>query len=201
VPSRPETGYGYIVPGPPLDQSARSVARFSEKPDAATALDLMASGALWNSGLFAWTATRLLAEVDAHSPEVAGAVRALEESDVTRYFEEVVPVSIDVGLLERSRAVAVVRGEFAWDDVGTWQALARVRPKDPAGNVVVGPALLHESQDCVVWSDGDPIVLYGVQEMVVVHANGRILVMPAERAATIKQLLDALPPAIRDTGP
>jgi mannose-1-phosphate guanylyltransferase len=201
VPSRPETGYGYIVPGPPLDQSARSVARFSEKPDAATALDLMASGALWNSGLFAWTATRLLAEVDAHTPEVAGAVRALEESDVTRYFEEVVPVSIDVGLLERSRAVAVVRGEFAWDDVGTWQALARVRPKDPAGNVVVGPALLHESQDCVVWSDGDPIVLYGVQEMVVVHANGRILVMPAERAATIKQLLDALPPAIRDTGP
>lgn len=201
VPSRPETGYGYIVPGPPLDQSARSVARFSEKPDAATALDLMASGALWNSGLFAWTAARLLAEVEAHTPEVAGAVRALEENDVTRYFEEVVPVSIDVGLLERSRAVAVVRGEFAWDDVGTWQALARVRAKDPAGNVVVGPALLHESQDCVVWSDGDPIVLYGVQEMVVVHANGRILVMPAERAATIKQLLDALPPAIRDTGP
>jgi mannose-1-phosphate guanylyltransferase len=201
VPSRPETGYGYIVPGPPLDDLARSVARFSEKPDSATALDLIASGALWNSGLFAWTAARLLAEVAVHTPEVAGALPALEEDNVARFFGEVVPVSIDVGLLERSRAVAVVPGDFAWDDVGTWQALARVRGKDPAGNVVVGQAVLHESQDCVVWSERDPIVLFGVQEMVVVQANGRILVMPADRAASMKQLLDALPPAIRELGP
>ncbi|MBA3317052.1 MAG: mannose-1-phosphate guanylyltransferase [Gemmatimonadales bacterium] len=198
VPSRPETGYGYIVPGTPLDDAARSVARFSEKPDAATALDLMAAGALWNSGLFAWTASRLLAEVASHTPEVAPALPALAEGDVGRFFREVTPISIDVGLLERSGAVAVVRGDFAWDDVGTWQALARVRPKDPGGNVVVGDAVLHDSQDCVVWSDRDPIVLYGVQEMVVVQANGRILVMPAERAASMKQLLDALPPAVRD---
>ena len=201
VPSRPETGYGYIVPGPPLDESARRVSRFSEKPDAATALDLMAAGALWNTGLFAWTAARLLAEVEAHTPEVAGAIPALAAGDVARFFEEVVPVSIDIGLLERSRAVAVVRGEFAWDDVGTWQALARVRPKDPDGTVVVGRALLHESPACVVWSDGDPIVVYGVKEMVVVHANGRILVMPTDHAASMKHLLDALPPGIRDTGP
>jgi hypothetical protein len=69
------------------------------------------------------------------------------------------------------------------------------------GNVVVGDAFLYESQDCVVWSDRDPIILYGVQELVVVQANGRILVMPAERAASMKQLLDALPPAVRDTRP
>jgi mannose-1-phosphate guanylyltransferase len=201
VPSRPETGYGYIVPGAPLDDVARSVARFSEKPDAATALDLMAAGALWNSGLFAWTAERLLAEVAAHTPEVAGAIPALEAGDVGRFFREIEPVSIDVGLLERSHAVALMPGDFAWDDVGTWQALARVRPKDPEGNVVVGPAVLHESHDCVVWSDRDPIVLFGVQELVVVQANGRILVMPADRAASMKQLLDALPPAIRDIRP
>lgn len=201
VPSRPETGYGYIVPGVPLDGTARSVARFSEKPDAATALDLMAAGALWNSGLFAWTADRLLAEVEAHTPEVAGALAALEEGDVARFFREVEPVSIDVGLLERSGAVAVMPGDFAWDDVGTWQALARVRPKDAAGNVVVGQAVLQDSQDCVVWSERDPIVLFGVQEMVVVQANGRILVMPADRAASMKQLLDALPPALRDAKP
>jgi mannose-1-phosphate guanylyltransferase len=107
-------------------------------------------------------------------------------------------VSIDVGLLERSRAVAVVRGEFAWDDVGTWQALTRVRPKDTRGNVVVGDAVLHDSEECVVWSDRDPIVLYGVKELVVVQANGRILVMPADRAESMKHLLDALPPAVRD---
>jgi mannose-1-phosphate guanylyltransferase len=201
VPSRPETGYGYIVPGPPLDETASSVARFSEKPDAATALDFMAAGALWNSGLFAWTATRLLAEVRTHTPEVARVLPALDDGDVERFFREVEPISIDVGLLERSRAVAVVRGDFAWDDVGTWQALARVRPRDSAGNVVVGEAVLHESQDCVVWSDRDPVVLFGVQELVVVQANGRILVMPSDRAASMKQLLDALPPAVRDIAP
>jgi mannose-1-phosphate guanylyltransferase len=200
VPSRPETGYGYIVPGAPLDGTSRTVARFSEKPDAATALDLMAAGALWNSGLFAWTAKRLLAETARHTPEVAAALPRLEAGDVPGFFRAVTPISIDVGLLERSGAVAVVSGSFAWDDVGTWQALARVRPKDPRGNVQVGPGVLHESHDCIVWSDRDPIVLSGVKGLVVVQANGRILVMPTDRAGEMKQLLDALPAEVRDIG-
>jgi mannose-1-phosphate guanylyltransferase len=200
IPSRPETGYGYVVPGVPLDATARTVARFSEKPDAATALDLMAAGALWNSGLFAWTARRLLEEVARHTPEVAAAVPKLEAGDVAGFFRAVTPISIDIGLLERSDAVAVVSGAFAWDDVGTWQALARVRPKDPSGNVLVGPGVLQESHDCIVWSERDTVVLCGVKDLIVVQANGRILVMPTERAAQIKQLLDALPPEVRDIG-
>ena len=198
VPSRPETGYGYIVPGPPLGDGVRMVARFSEKPDAATALDLMAAGALWNSGLFAWTAERLLAEVAAHTPEVSPNLPALRAGDVEGFFAGVTPISIDVGLLERSASVAVVSGAFAWDDIGTWQALTRVRPKDTSGNLIVGSAFLHESEDCIVWSDRDTVVLSGVQDLIVVQANGRILVMPSERAASMKQLLDALPPEIRD---
>jgi mannose-1-phosphate guanylyltransferase len=198
VPSRPETGYGYIVPGPSLGDGARMVARFSEKPDAATALDLMAAGALWNSGLFAWTAERLLAEVEAHTPEVAPHLPALRAGEVERFFREVTPISIDVGLLERSASVAVVSGSFAWDDIGTWQALTRVRPKDRSGNLAVGNAFLHESEDCIVWSDRDIVVLSGVKDLIVVQANGRILVMPSERAGSMKRLLDALPPEIRD---
>ena len=199
VPSRPETGYGYIVPGPPLGDGARMVARFSEKPDAATALDLMAAGALWNSGLFAWTAERLLQEAEAHTPEVAPYLPVLRSGDVEGFFREVTPISIDVGLLERSAAVAVVSGSFAWDDIGTWQALTRVRAKDPHGNVLVGRGFLHNTEDCVVWAERDTVVLSGVQDLIVVQANGRILVMPAEHAAAIKQLLDALPPEIRET--
>ena len=198
VPSRPETGYGYIVPGPPLADGVRMVARFSEKPDAATALDLMAAGALWNSGLFAWTGGCLLAEVESHTPEVAPYLPSLRSGDVDRFFRQVTPISIDVGLLERSAAVAVVSGAFAWDDIGTWQALTRVRPKDPSGNLVVGSAFMHESEDCIVWADRDIVVLSGVQDLIVVQANGRILVMPSERAASMKQMLDALPPEIRD---
>jgi mannose-1-phosphate guanylyltransferase len=198
VPSRPETGYGYIVPGPALGDGARMVARFSEKPDAATALDLMAAGALWNSGLFAWTAARLLAEAERHTPEVSAELATLRSGDVARFFREVTPISIDVGVLERSSSVAVVSGAFAWDDIGTWQALTRVRAKDPQGNIVVGPAFMHNAEDCIVWSQRDTVVLSGVQDLIVVQANGRILVMPAEHAASMKQLLDALPPDIRD---
>jgi mannose-1-phosphate guanylyltransferase len=201
VPSRPETGYGYIVPGPDLGDGARMVARFSEKPDAATALDLMAAGALWNSGLFAWTAERLLAEAELHTPEVAPYLATLRAGDVERFFRDVTPISIDVGLLERSAAVAVVSGSFAWDDIGTWQALNRVRAKDPNGNVLVGRAFAHNSEDCIVWAEGDTVVLSGVKDLVVVQANGRILVMPAEHAASMKQLLDAMPSNIRDLDP
>lgn len=198
VPSRPETGYGYIVPGPELIESVRQVARFSEKPDAATALDLIAAGALWNSGLFAWTADRLFQEVRAHTPEIGPHLARLDQSDIEGFFASVAAVSIDVGVLERSGAVAVVSGAFAWDDVGTWQALARVRPKDQDGNVAVGDAFLHESHDCIVWTDRDTVVLSGVQDLVVVQANGRILVMPTKKAAAMKHLLDAMPPSVRD---
>lgn len=198
VPSRPETGYGYIVPGGPLDDDARRVARFTEKPDAKTALDLMAGGALWNTGLFAWTARRLLAEVAANTPEISRALPLLQAGDVVAFFGTVTAVSIDVGLLERSQAVAVLPGHFDWDDVGTWDALARVRARDAAGNVAVGSAVLLESSDCIVWSDTLPIVLDGVRDLVVVEANGRILVMNRSRAADLKRTLDALPPDIRE---
>ena len=201
VPSRPETGYGYIVPGEPLESGARRVERFIEKPDTASALDLLAGGALWNSGLFAWTARRLLAEVQRHAPEIAPHLVRLAEGDVAGFFHAVTAVSIDIGVLERSDAVAVVPGHFDWDDIGTWEALARVRPRDRQGNVVVGPAVLEESSDCIVWSEGVPLVLSGVRDLVVVSANGRLLVMDRARAPNLKQCVEALPAEIRDLSP
>lgn len=198
VPSRPETGFGYIVPGGALDDTARSVARFTEKPDAATALDLMASGALWNSGLFAWSAAVLLEQIRQHTPEIAPHLARLDRGDVAGFFAGVSAISIDVGLLERSPAVAVVPGRFTWDDVGTWDALPRVRPHDAHGNVTVGPVSLVDTEDCVVWSDGTPVVVTGLKDMVVVNANGRILVMPRSRAADLKTILDRLPGDVKD---
>lgn len=198
VPSRPETSYGYIVPGPPLDRGTRAVGRFIEKPEASAALDLMADGALWNSGLFAWTAARLLAEVAAHTPEIAPSLDRLDQGDVAGFFAGVTAVSIDVGVLERSERVAVVPGHFDWDDVGTWEALARVRPLDRSGNVTVGPVALVDASDCIAWSDGTPIVVSGVRDLVVVSANNRILVVSRAQAADLKGVLERLPPEMRD---
>ena len=198
VPTRPETGFGYIIPGEPLEGDASRVAKFTEKPDAAGARTLMAQGAVWNSGLFAWTARRLRAELEAHTPEIAPALALLDRQDVVGFFAAVTPVSIDVGVLERSSHVAVVPGAFPWDDVGTWDALPRVRGTGAEGNVTHGPVYLDDAAGCVVWSDGDPIVARGIRDLVVVHANGRILVVPRAASGDLKKTLDGLPKGVLD---
>ena len=94
--------------------------------------------------------------------------------------------------------MAVVPGRFAWDDIGTWEALARVRPHDPHGNVLVGDVTAVDAKDSIGWSERIPIVLAGVENVVVVEANGRILVMDRRRAADLKQVLEQLPNAVRE---
>ena len=198
IPTRPETGYGYIIPGEPVDGTVRRVSQFREKPDRATAERLIAAGGLWNSGLFAWTATRFFAEAAAHASELSAALPALARNDADQFFAAVTPIAVDHAIFERSARVLTIPGEFGWDDVGAWDALARLRPRDEQGNVLVGPAVSHESSNVIAWSDGTPIVLAGVRDLVVVHANGRVLVMDRARAPDLKRALDALPPGVRE---
>jgi mannose-1-phosphate guanylyltransferase len=200
VPARPEVGYGYIERGAQVAPDVWAVLRFTEKPDAARAARLVANGALWNSGLFAWTARRFFEETTAHAPEIAPHVPRLDRGDVPGFFREVQPIAVDVSLFERSGRVVVLPGDFPWDDVGTWGALERVRATDEGGNVVVGDAVVRDSSGSVVWTDGDPVVVDGVSGLVVVRANGRVLVTTRERASRLKDLLDCLPPRVRDIG-
>ncbi len=201
-PTRAETGYGHIVPGEPLEASSgggggagggRRIARFVEKPDLALAQSLMFLGALWNTGMFAWTARRFRAEVAAHTPEVSRALPHLDAGDVNAFFAGSTPVSIDVGLYERSSRGAVVPGDFGWDDVGSWAALRRVRATDESGNVLVGRAVATGCTNSVVWADDGALVVDGLRDVVVVQARGITLVTTAERAPDLKKLLDALP--------
>ncbi len=202
VPTRPDVGYGYILPGTPLEGDACTVSRFIEKPEAQGAIQLIREGALWNSGLFAWTARRFFAETEAVSPEIAPHLAMLRRGDIEGYFRAVRPIAVDVSHFERSHRVAVVPARFPWDDVGTWAALARVRAKDESGNTVVGDVTVAESTGCVAWSEEDgPVVLFGVRDLVVVRANNVVLVTTAERAPHLKDLLATLPPRLRDPAP
>lgn len=198
VPTRVDVAYGYIIPGEPLGGNARRVARFVEKPDAARAAELIQSGALWNSGLFAWTAARFFAETDAVAREIAPHLPALRAGDAARFFRAVTPIAVDVSHFERSKRVAVVAGRFPWDDVGSWTALARVRSRDHGGNVVVGEAVAREAQNCVVWSADGPVVVDGVKDLVVVRAHGVTLVTTTDRAQHLKSLLETLPASLRE---
>lgn len=200
VPTRPDTGFGYLEPGEPVDGGFR-VRRFIEKPDREGAKLLVASGALWNSGIFCWRASDFLSELRQHTPEVATALdqhataRASRSKD--EFFAFVRPVSVDVGLLERSSNVLAVRGEFGWDDVGTWGSLRRARPSDADGNVASGRTYLLQSRNNVVHAEGDAVVLYGVEDLVVVSRPGLTLVTTVEKSEELKSLVDSLPPEIR----
>ena len=197
VPTRPDTGFGYIRPGSPLRDGAFRVDRFVEKPDRASAERMIAEGALWNSGIFAWRVGDFLSEVRALTPELAPALAAAN-GNAERFFHAATPVTVDVGVLERSSRVAVLPGSFEWDDVGTWASLARVRARDSDGNAASGSAVLVESRDNVVYAEGTDVVLYGVQDLVVVVRDGLTLVTTKESAADLKTLIAKLPPEIRD---
>lgn len=197
VPTRPDVGYGYIRRGDALAPDAWRVQQFVEKPDAVRAAQLIAEGALWNSGLFAWTAERFAAETEAVAPEIAPHLSRLAAEDVEGFFREVVPIAVDISHFERSRRVAVVPGAFPWDDVGTWSALGRVRAEDADGNVTVGSALVRDARGNVVWAEDGRVVVDGVSDLVVVRANGMTLVTTRERAQHLKSLLDTLPNDMR----
>ena len=203
-PTRPETGYGYIRRGPALDDhGAHGVDAFVEKPDAATARAYVASGEyLWNSGIFVWRADRLLAEVGEVAPDLAGLLPLLDAGDVHEFFAVAPRISIDEAVLERSGRVGVMDATFAWDDVGTWDAVARTRETDERGNVAIGDAHLVDAHGCVVWNEADsPVVVFGATDLAVVTVDGVTLVLPRDRASDLKTLLDALPDEVRELDP
>ena len=191
-PTRNETGYGYIVPGKPLG-GARGVRRFVEKPSPARAALLRQRGALWNTGLFAWGVARFLGEAGAYARELKPGWPALAAGDIAGFFSAVRPVAVDVAVLERTKRLAVVPGTFRWDDIGSWDALLRIRKTDARGNVVVGNVTLADDvRRSVVWSDGEHLSVIGLEDMVVVRANGHTLVMPTGRAERLKELVQRL---------
>jgi mannose-1-phosphate guanylyltransferase len=128
---------------------------------------------------------------------VAPALHA-HADDIHAFFREVTPISVDVGVLERSSRVLVLPGDFAWDDVGTWGALHRVRPHDAAGNAVAGKVYAVSARGNVVHSAGPAVVLYGVDDLVVVAQDGLVLVTTVERSSDLKTLIDQLPRGVVD---
>lgn len=198
VPTHPDTGLGYIEAGAATEGVARRVARFVEKPKAERAEALVAAGALWNSGIFAWPVGVFLDELHAHCPEVAAPLDACG-GDPAAFFAGVrSPIAVDIGVLERSSKVFVLAGSFGWSDVGTWAALRGVRARDPHGNVSHGRVHLRDAANNIVHATGADVVLYGVQGLVVVEHNGVVLVTTEERAHNLKPLLESLSPALRE---
>ena len=130
-------------------------------------------------------------------PELAQALPHLDRGDVDGFFDGVTTVTVDEAILERSDRVAVMQAPFAWDDVGSWEGLARARETAPGENVVVGAGRVVDGADNVLYADGGAIVLWGLSDVIAVHTAGTTLVMRRDLAPELKRLLDRLPDHLR----
>ena len=201
-PNEPKTSYGYILPGEAVGaEGVNRVARFVEKPDAATAARYLTEGYLWNSGNSLFRADVLLSELARLEPAMAEAVEAAAAKasadlgflrlDPTE-FARAPQTSIDYAVMEKTDRAAVVAGDFRWSDIGSWDALFDITPRDAHGNVLQGPVVTRDAQDCVIHSDGRLTAAVGVKDLVVVSTSDAVMVVPRARAQEVRELVAEL---------
>ena len=185
APDRPETGYGYIRRGEALAAGAWRAERFAEKPDRATAEAWLAEGGWdWNAGIFLFGREALLDGLRVHAPAVMAAV----EGD----FASAPAGSIDTALMEKSGRVAVVPAAMGWSDIGSWEALHALGPRDGDGNLLAGDVVAPGSRNCLVRSDGPVVVALGVEDLVVVATERAVLVVPRGESQRVREAIEAL---------
>lgn len=190
APTRPETGYGYIEAGAERD-GYYELAAFHEKPDDATARAYLDAGHRWNAGIFAWTPGALRRAVR-ESP-LAGMLDPLDAGEPRVAFEAVDPVSVDNAVMERADDAAVVPVEFAWDDLGAWDALTRVIDTDRDGNARVGSSVTVDAADNVVVADAESHVsVVGCDGLCVVTWDDHTLVVPRDDAQRVREVVARL---------
>jgi mannose-1-phosphate guanylyltransferase len=205
-PTHPETGYGYLREGAsigaPWSRSrVRKVAAFHEKPTAARARKFLAGGFYWNSGMFAWRADVIREEIASHLPALASALEKLDRtrkgSSIPRRalaaaYPKLEAISIDHGVMEKSSRVAMVIASFGWNDIGSWDAVGDLWPRDTAGNASRDPLIAIDARNNVVASRAKPVALLGVSNLAVVDAGDALLICPRERAQEVRAVVAGL---------
>jgi mannose-1-phosphate guanylyltransferase len=179
----------------------RAVARFVEKPSASDAQGLVDAGWLWNSGNFVFGASTMLSELEALAPDLLAASRTAREAavrtsnDLTlgEAFLAAPGVAIDVAVMERTARAAVLPVDYAWSDLGAWDAVLDVVDRDSSGNAVAGQAVVVDSEGCLVRAGAETrVVAIGLKDIAVIVDNGRVLVCDLARAQQVKSAAQAI---------
>jgi mannose-1-phosphate guanylyltransferase len=204
VPSRPETGYGYIERDTKsLDQNPDvfPVRRFVEKPDIEKAKQFVREGTYyWNSGIFIWNTGVILDQIRTHLPELHDGLETIrawigtdeQNSVLAEVFPGLPSISIDYGVMEKAPRIFMVEGNFGWDDLGSWGALASIAESEEAGMSVQGPFVGYDNTNCFVRSDGTLVAAVGLENLIIVHDENVILICPKERTQDVKELVRQL---------
>lgn len=201
-PTRPETGYGYIEMGDRIsgNRPAYRVARFTEKPNVEVAKDFIYKGTyLWNSGMFVFRADVILREIEKYLPlmhkPLMEIYKHIDEVDEEKVIEEqyklIDGISIDFGVMQKTRKAYVIKCDFSWDDIGSFNALSRFLDKYRS-NSISKNVFLEECENCSVFGGKNLIIGLGVKDLVVVDAGDVLLVMDRNKDQEIKHLLNEL---------
>ena len=214
VPDGPETGYGYIQKGrlllegtPDGKPAAVAIERFVEKPDYSTAVAYVDSGEFcWNSGMFLFRATTLIAEMETRVPEMVAACRQAlakgrEDLDFFRLdrpsFEACPSDSIDYAVMEKTTRGAMIPLQAGWNDLGSWEALWQTGEKDALDNVVHGDVLLHNVSNSYLRASTRLVAAIGLEDHIVVETADAVLISPRSRVQDVKILVNKLKEARR----
>ncbi len=204
MPTRPETGYGYIDRGAdlPAVPGAFAVKRFVEKPDRATAERFVSSGTfLWNASIFLFRASTYLDELEKYAPDVRRQAEAAlklgrQDLDFLRLdsdaFAKCPSISIDYAVMERTSRAAVVPADIGWSDVGSWSMLWERGTKDASGNVTTGDVIIEDGKGNLIRSDSRLVAALGVENLVIVATNDAVLVAARDRDQDVKRIVDQL---------
>lgn len=196
-PTRPETGYGYIqYEREEVEESLHRVITFAEKPNRETAQQFIRTGEfLWNSGIFIWSARRIISEIEENIPELYAALMEIksalgkddEERRLRRAYQSIKPISIDYGVMEHARNVYVLKGVFDWSDVGNWEEVYRLSKSDDDGNVARGPVVARNTTNSYLFSEDErPLAVVGLSDVIVVDTAEGTLVCPRELVQEVR---------------
>lgn len=198
MPTRPETGYGYIAAQGEADaKGICKVEAFKEKPDVETAKGYLAAGNyFWNAGIFVWNADTITNAIRRYAPQIAGVMDELEPAlftdkeaeELKRLFPTCEKISIDYAVMEKAEDIFVLPAEFGWSDLGSWGSLRTLLPQDEAGNAKVGGRVdMYNCRNCVVHAaEHRQVVLEGLEGYIVAEKDGRLLVCRLSEEQRIK---------------
>jgi mannose-1-phosphate guanylyltransferase len=204
-PTYPETGFGYISfargTSHGNDRGVYKVLQFVEKPDIETAKEYVASEKyLWNSGMFVWKLSTIMESFRTFMPdlhhgllEIRRAYGSPDYDDVLqRCFNDFNPISIDYGIMEKAESIYVIPGNFGWDDVGSWPALARIRKTDHDGNMILGDVIAENSAESIIIGDKKLIAAIGLNDIVVVDTKDALLICNKHNTQDVKMIIQRL---------
>lgn len=189
-PRSPHTGYGYIQKGKQLFKNAFLVSRFAEKPTFEKAKRYLQSRQyLWNSGMFIWRADAILNEIKKHLPKLYMLIKKYKSEIVYNKAES---VSIDYGIMEKTKNAVVIEADFVWDDLGSWSALDPYFKKDKDKNIAIGNVVYKDIENTTIMSEGILVAAVGIKDMVVVYDKGAILICPKNRSEDVKKIVNIM---------